>query len=57
MKNLDKVMPAIAIGLLLFLVCVLFKQTQDLQTQVDELKIIVDQEFLPAMILDKITVQ
>ena len=40
------------IGLLLFTTCVLFTEVKSLQVQIDELKIIVDQKFLPALILD-----
>lgn len=47
----------IMFGLLIAMLIVLFtiqsKQTKELQTQIDELKIIVDQKFLPAMIFDK----
>jgi hypothetical protein len=41
------------IGMIIILFVIYFKQTKELQTQIDELKIIVDQKFLPAMILDK----
>jgi hypothetical protein len=45
------------IGMLLILVVILFKETKTLQTQIDELKIIVDQKFLPAMILEEPTIR
>lgn len=35
----------------------LFATTQQLQTQINELKIIVDQKYLPAMILDELNVR
>jgi hypothetical protein len=41
------------IGMLIVLMVIHFKQTKELQTQIDELKIIVDQKFLPAMILEE----
>jgi len=50
--NLDIAYTAV-LGLLLLLSCILFKETKDLQTQINELRIIVDQKFLPAMILDE----
>lgn len=47
----------ILFGLIIAMLIILFtiqaKQVRDLQTQIDELKIIVDQKFLPAMIFDK----
>lgn len=47
----------ILFGLVIAMLIVLYtfqaKQTKDLQTQIDELRIIVDQKFLPAMILDQ----
>lgn len=48
---------ATAIGILLFLAYVLFKETKSLQTQINELRIIVDQKFLPAMILEQPTIR
>lgn len=50
--SLDLAIAAV-VGLLLFLNIILFSVTKNLQTQIDELKIIVDQKFLPALILDK----
>ncbi len=44
---------ATAIAILLILCMHLFSKVKNLQTQIDELKIIVDQKFLPAMIFDK----
>ena len=41
------------IGVLIILVSVLFKEKQTLQTQIDELRIIVNQKTLPALILDR----
>ena len=45
------------IGMLIILMVIQFKQTKELQTQIDELKIIVDQKFLPAMILEDLDVR
>jgi hypothetical protein len=42
----------VVIGLLLFLVMILFSDIKNLQTQVDELHVIVNQKYLPAMILE-----
>ena len=48
-------------GLLLAMLIVLFtiqaKETKNLQTQIDELRIIVNQKFLPAMILEDINIR
>lgn len=45
-------------GLLLMMLIVLYtmqaKDSRDLQTQIDELKIIVDQKTLPTMFLDQL---
>lgn len=45
------------IGMLIILFVIHFKQTKELQTQIDELKIIVNQKFLPAMILDDLQIR
>ena len=45
------------IGMLIILMVIQFKQTKELQTQIDEHKIIVDQKFLPAMILEDLDVR
>ena len=45
------------ISMLLLLVVILFKETKQLQVQIDELRIIVDQKFLPAMILETPTIR
>ena len=47
------IMFGLVIAMLIVLFTIQSKQTKELQTQIDELKIIVDQKFLPAMILDK----
>jgi hypothetical protein len=48
-------------GLLLAMLIVLFtiqaKETKNLQTQIDELRIIVNQKSLPAMILEDINIR
>jgi len=44
---------ATAIAILLILSMHLFSKIKNLQTQIDELKIVVDQKFLPAMIFNK----
>ena len=54
--NLDIAFTAV-LGLLLFLIMVLFTETKSLQTEIDELRIIVDQKFLPAMILEQPTIR
>jgi hypothetical protein len=36
---------------------ILFAENKSLQTQINELKIIVDQKFLPAMILEQPTIR
>ena len=58
MKPLDfDFITATAIAILLILCMHLFSKVKSLQTQIDELKIVVDQKFLPAMILDDITIR
>lgn len=51
----------IMFGLLLAMLIVLYtlqaKQAKELQTQINELRIIVDQKFLPAMILEQPTIR
>lgn len=51
----------ILFGTIIAMLIVLFvfqaKQVKDLQAQIDELRIIVDQKFLPAMILDEINLR
>lgn len=47
MKNID-ILLMTTIGLLLFMVCALFKQTKDLQTQIEEIRIVVNHKFVPA---------
>jgi hypothetical protein len=44
------------IGMLIILFVIDFKQTKELQTQINELRIITDQKFLPAMILDDLQI-
>ena len=48
---------ATAIAILLILCMHLFSKVKNLQTQIDELRIIVDQKFLPAMILEQPTLR
>ncbi len=45
------------ISILLLLIMILFAENKSLQTQINELKIIVDQKFLPAMILEQPTIR
>lgn len=45
MKNIDILLVA-TIGLLLFMVCALFKQTKDLQTQIEEIRIVVNHKYV-----------
>lgn len=53
MKPLDfDFIAATAIAILLILTMHLFVKIRTLQTQIDELKIVVDQRVLPAMMLD-----
>jgi hypothetical protein len=48
-------------GLIIAMLIVLFtiqaKETKQLQTQIDELRVVVNQRFLPAMILDELNVR
>lgn len=46
-----------AIGILLFLVCYLFALTSNIQKQIDEMRLLVDQKFLSAMLIDKPTIR
>ena len=41
------------LAMLILLSTILFTEVKDLQTQIDELKIVVDQKFLPAMIFNR----
>jgi hypothetical protein len=50
--DLDVFYGCIIAGLLLLIV-LQYKDIKNLQTQIDELTLIVSQKFLPAMILDK----
>lgn len=45
MKNID-ILLMTTIGLLLFMVCLLFKQTKDLQTQIEEIRIVVNHKYV-----------
>lgn len=47
------IMYAFVLCLLIIVFTMQAKEIKDLQTEVNELRIIVDQKFLPAMILDK----
>ena len=47
------IMFGFVIAMLIVLMVIHFTETKELQTQIDELRIIVNQKFLPAMILDK----
>jgi hypothetical protein len=51
------IMFGFVIAMLVVLMVIHFKQTKELQIQIDELKIIVDQKFLPAMILEDLDVR
>lgn len=54
MKNIEIFIISVFILLLLFIDIQEIKKNRELQTQIDELKIIVDQKFLPPMILDNL---
>lgn len=43
--------------MLLVLFTIQAKESKQLQTQIDELRVIVNQRFLPAMILDELNVR
>jgi hypothetical protein len=47
----------IIIAMLLVLFTIQAKESKQLQTQIDELRVIVNQRFLPAMILDELNVR
>lgn len=53
MKLDADIMVTTAIAVLFILTMHLFSKVKNLQTQIDELKIVVDQKFLPAMIFDR----
>lgn len=45
------------ICMLLILVVILFKETRGLQTQIDELSLVMNQKFLSSMIIDTPTIR
>ena len=47
------IMYGLVLAMLIVLYTIQARDTKKLQTQIDELRIIVDQKFLPAMIFDK----
>lgn len=57
MKTTDILIFTLIFTLIFFLDVAQVKRNRELQTQIDELKIVVDQKFLPAMILDQPTVR
>lgn len=58
MKPLDfDFIAGTAIAILLILTMHLFSKVKNMQTQINELRIIVDQKFLPAMILEQPTIR
>lgn len=57
MKFNTDILFGIIIAMLIVLFTIQAKESKDLQTQIDELRIVVDQKFLPAMILDQPTLR
>lgn len=57
MKTTDILLFTLIFTLMFFLDVSQVKINRELQTQIDELRIVVDQKFLPAMILDQPTVR
>lgn len=57
MKTTDILLFTLIFTLMFFLDVSQVKRNRELQTQIDELRIVVDQKFLPAMILDQPTVR
>lgn len=51
------IMYAFVLCMLIVLFTLQARDLKNLQTQIDELKIIVDQKFLPAMILEDISIR
>lgn len=47
------IMFGLILGMLIIIFTIQAQEIKQLQTQVDELRIIIDQKFLPAMIFDK----
>jgi len=47
----------IIIAMLIVLYTIQAKEAKQLQTQIDELRVVVNQRFLPAMILDELNVK
>lgn len=45
------------ISMLLILVVILFKETKNLQTQIDEITLVMNQKFISAMILNTPTIR
>lgn len=57
MKFDTDILFGIIIAMLIVLFTIQAKESKDLQTQIDELRIVVDQKFLPAMILEQPTIR
>ena len=57
MKFNTDILFGLIIAMLIVLYTIQAKQTKELQVQIDELRIIVNQKYLPAMILDPLQVR
>ena len=57
MKFDTDIMFGLIIAMLIVLYTIQAKQTKELQIQINELRIITDQKFLPAMILDDLQIR